>query len=170
MTDEGKITDAEVEAALSAKPHNMTLAQWLDRTYIGEDGAREIMRAALLASRVLPGGEPVAWLIRFDLAYDDEWAVTTIKPPAGNVEAGYARPLFASPVPSYADAIRDGWKMVPEDLLTHIGDWRTACQIAFDNAGPPTADSDDQSYWVHQLTTLDRIERAIEALTSKAQL
>jgi hypothetical protein len=53
------------------------------------------------------------------------------------------------------------WVNVPEDLLTHIGDWRRACEIALDAAPPSREDFDDIGYWRKQLATLDEIERQI---------
>jgi hypothetical protein len=59
---------------------------------------RAMLSARPPIGETVPGaGEPVAWRYRFDLNDDDEWAVTTIEPPAGNVEAGYAQPLYTAP-------------------------------------------------------------------------
>jgi hypothetical protein len=57
--------------------------------------------------------------------------------------------------------IPKNWCLVPEDLVTHIGDWRTACTIARKHAAPATVDSDDPFYWEHQLATLDRIKKEL---------
>jgi NTP pyrophosphatase (non-canonical NTP hydrolase) len=42
------------------------------------------------------------------------------------------------------------------DLLTHYNSWRKALIIARDNATPATVDSDDRSYWQHELNVFDR--------------
>lgn len=62
--------------------------------------------------------------------------------------------------------VPDGWRLVPEDLLTHLGDWQTACQIAPQHAAPATADSDDTSYWDHQLRTIAKIRAALNHKSS----
>lgn len=64
---------------------------------------------------------------------------------------------------SDVEAIFDSqdWKVVPTDLLTHLGDWENACKIARDNAPPPREDEDDRGYWQHQLDTIDKIKRAL---------
>jgi hypothetical protein len=61
--DHGAVTEAQIEAALSAKRHHSTLAQWLQMTHIGTAGARDIVRAALhsaLSAVPLNTGEAVA--------------------------------------------------------------------------------------------------------------
>ena len=56
---------------------------------------------------------------------------------------------------------KDGWIELPEDLLTHIHDWRKACEIAMAAAPEPSIDQNDRKYWEHQLITLDRVEAMI---------
>ncbi len=64
---------------------------------------------------------------------------------------------------SDVEAIFDSqdWKVVPTDLLTHLGDWEEACKIARDNAPPSREDFDDKGYWQHQLDVIARIKKAL---------
>lgn len=55
------------------------------------------------------------------------------------------------------------WRMLPEDLWTHLCDWRTACAYMLSNAPPPTYDADEPAYWKRQLATLARIEAEVRA-------
>lgn len=55
----------------------------------------------------------------------------------------------------------EDWKLLPVDLETHLHDFKHACTIARDNAGPATEDSDDAGYWSHQLRTIERVEAMI---------
>jgi len=55
--------------------------------------------------------------------------------------------------------IPEGWALVPEDLITHINDWRNACEHMLSNAPRPTEDQNDAGYWQHQLDVLDKIEK-----------
>ncbi len=60
-------------------------------------------------------------------------------------------------------AKQEGWVLVPEDLLTHLGDWETACRIALATAEVKPPDIDDKSYWEHQLVTISKIRAALDA-------
>jgi hypothetical protein len=55
------------------------------------------------------------------------------------------------------------WRLLPEDLFTHLHDWRTACEHMLSNAPRPTEDQDDAGYWQKQLNTLDKIEAECKA-------
>lgn len=66
--------------------------------YARSQWKKHVASAALILRQAPDaGGEPVAWRVRFDLGYNDEWAVTTVKPPPGSIEAGYAQPLYLAP-------------------------------------------------------------------------
>jgi len=65
--------------------------------------------------------------------------------------AGYPiRALYAAP------QIPEGWEILPEDLRTHLGDFREAMDLAISVTGDP------EGYWAHQLETLDRVEARIQ--------
>jgi len=68
--------------------------------------------------------------------------------------------LHVGPVPA-------GWELLPEDLGTHLNDWRTACRAMA--AIYATDRGDDNSYWKHQLDTLDRIEELLRTHRPVAQ-
>ena len=104
MTDEGNITDAGLEALAEALA--VQLFRWRDID-IPARLLTDPIREALAASRVHPAGEPVAWGNKHDIdALTPEGADISL----ASVELpqyGMRTPLYASPAPSYADAIRD---------------------------------------------------------------
>jgi len=51
----------------------------------------------------------------------------------------------------------DGYAVAPEDLLTHMNDWKVACTRSLQVS---VAD-EDKSYWQHQLDVLSKIEGVI---------
>lgn len=55
------------------------------------------------------------------------------------------------------------WRLLPEDLYTHLGDWRAACIEARENAR-----DHDKAYWDHQLRTLDAVELAVDGRITPA--
>lgn len=65
------------------------------------------------------------------------------------------------------------WRYLPEDLLTHIDDFRNAVLIAMDCCNPHgmvSLDPGDMSYWEKQLQTIDRIKSAMEDDTAHLSL
>lgn len=59
-----------------------------------------------------------------------------------------------------AAKVPEGWSLLPEDLVTHIDDWRMACRISREQQ---SESFEDNTYWEHLLTTLDKIEAMISA-------
>jgi hypothetical protein len=57
--------------------------------------------------------------------------------------------------------VPEGWRLLPEDLATHLGDWRMACKIA--SQQPDQQDGGAACYWDHQLKTLNNIEAELSA-------
>lgn len=55
----------------------------------------------------------------------------------------------------FIDQAREGWSLLPEDLLTHLGDFREAVQWA-------QALGDCDGYWAHQLKVIDRVSEAVK--------
>lgn len=55
----------------------------------------------------------------------------------------------------FIDQDREGWRLLPEDLLTHLGDFREAVLRA-------QALGDCDGYWAHQLKVIDRISEAVK--------
>jgi hypothetical protein len=53
---------------------------------------------------------------------------------------------------------------VPEDFITHQAPWRNAIEIARDAAATPTTDSDDRSYWEHELRAFDAAYRSLSTV------
>lgn len=68
--------------------------------------------------------------------------------------------------PGSGETVPAGWRLVPEDLLTHIGDWQAACEIARHHAAPATVDIDDKSYWDHQLRTIAKVRAMLASAPS----
>lgn len=52
----------------------------------------------------------------------------------------------------------DEWMILPDDLWTHLHDWRTACTIA---KRCDTDSADNAAYWQKQIDTLDKIRAAM---------
>jgi hypothetical protein len=52
------------------------------------------------------------------------------------------------------EPIPEGWEVLPEDLRTHLGDFKEAVDLAISLGDP-------DEYWVHQLKTIDQIEQAL---------
>lgn len=118
---------------------------------------RQDMREALRTARASPqpGAEAVAWLIGYNDGQIDRKIAFThncVQDFRDMYGEAASAPLYANP-PQQA-----GWVAVPDDLLSHIGDWRKACEIAELNTVEP-----DASYWKHQLDTLDGIEAMLAA-------
>lgn len=65
----------------------------------------------------------------------------------------HVKPFWFHPAPT----VLDGWKLVPEDLATHLNDWETACRIA------DTHEVDGCGYWKHQLKTIANIKTMLAA-------
>jgi hypothetical protein len=65
-----------------------------------------------------------------------------------------------------AQVVPEGWRLLPEDLATHLGDWRMACKIAAQQ--PDQQDGGAACYWDHQLKTLDNIEAMLSAAKEQA--
>jgi hypothetical protein len=101
------ISDEQVEAALTAKPFGAATV----RSFIGAGAHDEevpaIMRAALLAASRVRTAEPVAQLVIASGARP-EVRIDLIQ--ATKLGPG-KHSLYATPVPSYADAIRDAAKV-----------------------------------------------------------
>lgn len=56
---------------------------------------------------------------------------------------------------------------VPKDFFTHKNAWREALNIAVRNAPPPTEDTDDPGYWMHEVRAFDRAYAQLEAAQPK---
>ena len=131
-------------------------ADFIAKHFHGQ-GARDLADA--LASRVRPAGEPVAW--RWRWASADDWRVFGMSSTAEG-RADYIRdmekiapivvePLYASPAPSYADAIREAVKAV-------------------NNHRPDASFDDSSAGYVERDALLKNIAAAIEALTPGSPL
>jgi hypothetical protein len=111
------ISDEQVEAALTAKPFGAATV----RSFIGAGAHDEevpaIMRAALLAASRVRTAEPVAQLVIASGARP-EVRIDLIQ--ATKLGPG-KHSLYATPVPSYADAIRDAAKIVREGVRSAGG-------------------------------------------------
>lgn len=60
--------------------------------------------------------------------------------------------------------VLENWKLLPEDLETHLGDFKEAVSQAAKN------DRGGEGYWLHQLRTIENIERMIaDALSPPKQ-
>lgn len=110
--------------------------------------------------------KPIAYLDRSgSLSVRDKHALKALLDalPAAPYGVGIpVLPLYAKPLArpaSYGVPVA-GWKMLPVDLETHLGDFWNACMIA-QRAAAAKADSDDTAYWVHQLETIKRIRSAL---------
>lgn len=78
--------------------------------------------------------------------YPEIWAMQQLSLLLANQPESFASRKVAAP---------DGWKLVPDDIWSHRGDWRTAVEHMCKSSDN---DADDLLYWQHQLETLDRIE------------
>lgn len=56
--------------------------------------------------------------------------------------------------------VPEGWRMVPEDAVTHLGDFNEACTIAW-RISVERGDTDNASYWQHQVNTIKEIRSAL---------
>jgi len=60
-----------------------------------------------------------------------------------------------------------GWRLLPEDLETHLGDFWDACVIAQRQAAGE-GNEVDASYWVHQLETIKRVRNMLSVRPAEA--
>jgi hypothetical protein len=65
----------------------------------------------------------------------------------------------ACAVPTDHDGTK--FELLPIDLLSHLGDFETACTIAKEHAEVSPPDIDDKAYWQRQLDTIGRIRTAL---------
>jgi hypothetical protein len=70
--------------------------------------------------------------------------------------------------------VPDNFMVLPEDLFTHLGDFESACSIAYESAiNNPDQDDEqggDAAYWRHQLNTIAKIKKQIETHYGKPEL
>lgn len=64
------------------------------------------------------------------------------------------------------DELPEGFEVIPEDLVSHLNDWRIACQIALNNIeSPDVMDYQDSlNYWQNKIYLLNNIEWEISRL------
>jgi hypothetical protein len=53
--------------------------------------------------------------------------------------------------------VLEGWRVLPEDLATHLWDFKAAVSHMIECNGDP------EGYWLHQAKTIENIERLIAA-------
>jgi hypothetical protein len=53
--------------------------------------------------------------------------------------------------------VLEGWRVLPEDLATHLWDFKAAVSYMIECNG------DTEGYWLHQAKTIENIERLIAA-------
>lgn len=58
---------------------------------------------------------------------------------------------------------------IPNNFITHRSAWRSALELARDNCAPKTEDTDDRSYWEHELAAYDRSFDRLERLMRDAE-
>lgn len=104
--------------------------------------------------------EPVIkWIIQQDRAWHREEAGSSDKHhQMFGVLSGLA--LASRRVSSVTSS---DFEWLPQDLRTHLGDFKTACQIALNltDVQHNPEFPDDRSYWEHQVKTIENIERLI---------
>lgn len=68
--------------------------------------------------------------------------------------------LFGETLQPLIGELPEGFAILPIDLLTHIGDWESACNIAW-NVASACNNVDDADYWLKQLKTIENIRGLI---------
>jgi hypothetical protein len=127
----------ETEDGKRAAIHELGRVQWIENIDTGDIAEHS------------GNDDAIDWRAVADSAISDIVEVAGILGVA-NEEAH--RPITAL-VREYkaSTGIEDGWEVLPNDLRTHLNDFRDAVSQAI-SAG------DEDGYWAHQMETLNRIE------------
>lgn len=111
--------------------------------------------ATRLRDELAKGQEPVGYMI----SSEDGSISPRFSHQEPSAQGWIVTPLYTSPILPAPAGVPDGWKLVPEDLLSHLGDWEEACRLA----DAVSACAEDDGYWKHQLKVLSRIKSLLSA-------
>ena len=127
----------ETESGKRAAVHDLGRVQWLENLDVGN------------TSQHVGSADAVDWRAVANSAIADFSEVTEL---LGVPEEESFRPITALVREFKAkNRIEDGWEVLPEDLRTHLNDFRDAVSQVM-------ATGDEDGYWKHQLQTLDRVQ------------
>lgn len=119
----------------------------------------------------IPGQDPLSAELReaFARIIDPEafkpWDGYPLGQNAAYLKAIECLALLPVPIPQ----AEDGWPEEWDDLLSHQGSWRSGLVVALNTAEPASHDSDDASFWQHEIDVFDRVWRALPRLIAIAR-
>jgi hypothetical protein len=77
--------------------------------------------------------------------------------------------LFGETLQPLTGELPEGFAILPIDLLTHIGDWEAACNIAF-NVSTACNSTEGAAYWMKQLKTIENIRGLIRGKNNNEKI